>query len=407
MLLLTGDQSSGRRNDLIVAIKQTRPTPQLNYEWTKEMNALELITDLHHDHIVQWYAAFSIDTRRFLMFEWADGGNLWDFWEKESVVNYDIGSMRTVVYQSLEQFRGLAHALAKLHIEKKFRHGDIKPQNILRFKNKTLLGLWKIADFGLARRHNSATRKRFETITKSTTVEYEAPEAFRATSGFSSLTRLCDLWSVGGLILEHVIWLLHGFDELKRFRREVQGLSADKRPLYEPDPSGTQSKIRPVVKDWLDTMRSPCRGTALGDLLDLVESNLLVVIPEEARNWEEALNNGIAEASPLRGVRASAPELYRELCRIMSKVRRTDIEGSAYLFPDKPRQAFTAPRHRRTFTHRDSPQSTGGSRLHAGHAGAALSTPAQDKEEPEAPVCAVHSSNSLAFSADRTTLPAE
>lgn len=309
------------------------------------MKALEGISNLNHDHLVRWFAAFTKGSKRYLMFEWADGGSLRDFWKKTSPSEFNLDRTRILIRETLVQFQGLADGLCKLHMDKRFRHGDIKPENILRFKDGTLVGRLKIADFGLSRQHNKETVGRGPTITKFTTMEYESPEGFKAAAGNAALSRLSDIWSMGCVILEYIIWLLYGFEELERFHAEIQGISKNKRPLYENAPSG-QARIRPRVVLWMQHMRPACVGTAIGDLLELVERNLLV-IPTRP-DWKAALDGNVAKARPPPGERASAPELLKEINSILSKVGKES--GQAYLFKGESRDRLKAPPPRRATT---------------------------------------------------------
>lgn len=98
------------------------------------------------------------------MFLWADGGNLRDFWK-----NHPNPEMKPeLVKEMIEQIRGMAEAIQKLHDwdnSKHYRHGDIKPENILRFpgRDTSQIGTLKISDLGSAQHHNVATRLRQRT----------------------------------------------------------------------------------------------------------------------------------------------------------------------------------------------------------------------------------------------------
>jgi serine/threonine protein kinase len=132
----------------------------------------------------------------------------------------------------LEQFRCLAHALNQMHhytppesseeartlspirineptSNTNWRHGDVKPGNILRFTDPNSsgwLGTLKLGDLGRARQHNVKTQQRKQgTREKFGSWRYEAPETFTALEGRS---RLYDIWSFGCVIVDAVIWLL-------------------------------------------------------------------------------------------------------------------------------------------------------------------------------------------------------
>lgn len=94
------------------------------------------------------------------MFEWADGGNLREFWTTTPHLS------KTLVRDVLFQLQGLADALEKMH-SLNYRHGDMKPDNILRVKTsakhgprKVDVGTLKICDMGLSKQHITETRMR-------------------------------------------------------------------------------------------------------------------------------------------------------------------------------------------------------------------------------------------------------
>lgn len=133
---------------------------KLEAEWSREVKAHQEITKLHNPNIIQFMAAVTRDHERFLMFEWADGGNLREFWSRTPRLT------RPFVKNVIAQLRGLAHALEEMH-SLKYRHGDMKPENILRIKPdanqaaSTLdVGTLKICDLGLSKQHIAETRLR-------------------------------------------------------------------------------------------------------------------------------------------------------------------------------------------------------------------------------------------------------
>lgn len=128
-------------------------------EWQKEAQAHQDITELRHHHIINCIAAISRGFENFLMLEWADGGNLRQFWNK-----YKPRLTTTLVQDTIYQLYGLADALEKIH-QKGYRHGDMKPENILRMSaqakqlgsSEINIGTLKINDMGLAETHENAT----------------------------------------------------------------------------------------------------------------------------------------------------------------------------------------------------------------------------------------------------------
>ncbi|RYC63133.1 hypothetical protein CHU98_g3091 [Xylaria longipes] len=173
----------------------------------------------------------------------------------------------------------------------------LDPITILRFgpTDDNILGTFKIGDWGLAKLHSMATvlrkEKGLDTTTKYGTPLYEPPEV--QLGEVKLLSRQYDVWSMGCIILEIIIWLLYGYDGVKKFRSDVRGFSRDPLPcyVYKTESGEHKATLRPVVIEWLNYMtdREPrCDPeTALGALLSLVRNKLLIVeLPPEMGQTE-------------------------------------------------------------------------------------------------------------------------
>ena len=237
------------------------------------------------DHVVRFITAFQRgdgnSTSYYLMFEWADGGNLEDLWKEVP----NPGLSETFIKKTITQFEGLAKALKSTHYEENdtsqdtgTRHGDVKPENILRFQptDDNILGRLKLGDWGLAKYHNTATMNRKNaTDTDYGTILYEPPEM--KVGPVRIIGRQYDVWSMGVIFVELMIWLLYGYEELKRYRAEIRGRSDNSTPCYET--IGETTQVHGVVKTWMEHMaQDPAcdERKALGELLKLVRENLLV-----------------------------------------------------------------------------------------------------------------------------------
>lgn len=145
--------------------------------WEDEAKALRDINQLDHPNITRCIAAIRRGGRRYFVFAWAEGGNLQEYWENVERQSPNAKSIQ----QMVEQLRGLADALDALHNcrnndngllgipgtgnkdkDRSIRHGDLKPENVLRFLSgpgakaslaAQDLGTLKIADMGLAKQH--------------------------------------------------------------------------------------------------------------------------------------------------------------------------------------------------------------------------------------------------------------
>ena len=255
---------------------------------------LRIINEKRNEHILRFFGAFTKgddekNRNYYLLFEWADGGSLEDAWKE----NPRPETSKELVQQAAWQLLGLAEALKITHAATKIRHGDIKPQNILRFGNTTdsIFGTLKIGDWGLAKYHANTTvwraEKGVKTTTRYSTRLYEAPEV--ELGKLEVLGRQFDIWSMGCLMLELLIWFLYGFDCVERFRDDVRGRSQDGLPCYEAtDPDdGTlvRARLRKIVVMWMDYIEAEkaCdSSSAMGELLRIIRNDLLVVeLPKE------------------------------------------------------------------------------------------------------------------------------
>ncbi|KAI6360869.1 hypothetical protein MCOR25_006604 [Pyricularia grisea] len=164
------------------------------------------------------------NSRYYFIFPWADS-NLHDFittkHPKLSSLSRDVALVRWMARQML----GLAEALKLVHrtegvgaVDTKKthgRHGDIKPQNILWYRGVgDDMGTLKLADFGAAEFHSEhSVNVQAELAQHSPT--HRAPE--HDTSAF--VTPRVDVWSLGAVLLELVVWYMCGYQGWKDFTR--------------------------------------------------------------------------------------------------------------------------------------------------------------------------------------------
>ncbi|KAH0432247.1 tol-like protein [Colletotrichum camelliae] len=337
-----------------VAIKEILTTEndkdlkqEIETNFNLEASALSDISTLEHEHIIERIAAITIDARHYFMFQWADGGNLREFWKQ----NPQPKLTPELIQQSLYQLRGLADALVALHHfkdEANYRHGDLKPENVLRFKDKTFVGHFKIADMGLAKRHTEATDARGgPTSTKFGTTRYEPPET--VTNPLNARSRLYDVWSLGCIILEYIIWLLYGYDKLQEFSNNIQ---SDTGCFYLTESGGDRpgvkiAKVHPTVVSWMEYVGNDpecSTRTAMRDLLALVRDKLLVVALQADKdtklafdtNYVSVTDTDASEPLPVSSYRARATAVNSILQEIWERGKSDD----SYLLASKTRPVF-------------------------------------------------------------------
>jgi hypothetical protein len=163
------------------------------------------------------------------------------------------------------------------------------------------LGIW--ARGGRAQFHMGVTRKRNEIeIANWVTRKYEPPDTF-VDGGNRSTSRLYDVWSLGRVFLEAVVWILYGLDELKNFddttsRRKTQGTSYWTR-------RGDSAEISQMAGLWMSTIldKDPeCNvpgESALADLMKLIKNKMLVVeLPPNSDEFTPGCRKTLQQNSP-------------------------------------------------------------------------------------------------------------
>lgn len=239
------------------------------------------------------------------------------------------------------------------------RHGDLKPENILRFAGPDFqeeLRILKIADMGLAKQHAVATEYRDGLIaTRWGTVRYEAPEAQTA-SGNQPRSPLYDIWSMGCINFEFVIWLLYGNDQVETFYERLQ--SQSRRPcsyftLSETDGGRQKVELSPLVRHWINHIRTKdpeyAQESAISDLVDLIDEKLPVVPIKTRRptrrrpagGWVAGQSGQTADSGDKDNVRYRATvRIFRDsLDEILGKVE----SGRDYLLTASSQERIPPP----------------------------------------------------------------
>jgi serine/threonine protein kinase len=247
----------------------------------KEHNILQKIKDLQHRHIIRHFVSIDQGSDGYIVFPWADGGDLHYYWENSLEEN-----PRKRAIWSMQQMAGIATALDLLHKTLNCRHGDLKPLNILCFTEdgETVL---RISDFGIARIHNTQTIfRKAATSTLGLTQSYQGPEVeFERVNKNVHLprSRKYDIWSLGCIFLEFAIWLLCGAKTIEEFAhaRGVNPSSTESSvPLYEvTDKASKAARVHQLVSWTIERMLCDdprCKGdTALRALLYLIKDQML------------------------------------------------------------------------------------------------------------------------------------
>ncbi|WKT38280.1 Protein kinase domain [Fusarium oxysporum f. sp. vasinfectum] len=277
----------GHNDHLEVALKQMTV---LEHHWfVREMEILRIVQQIvlrnQQLHLVTPISSYSThgpgESKGFLLFPWANGGNLKVFWKLDenkdgvvSKINLDQPPDRMV--WTFQQMAGLCKALVELHShpfpsggkDANCRHGDLKPENILAFREGGT-DVLRIADLGLAKFHLKSTsdRKRAKEYTETVTgtTQYMPPE-FHVNG---QISRRHDVWSLGCIFLEFIIWTAWGLEGLDKFNwRDNEEFWQNRR-----DP---EDVVHDNIKHWIESMRNALMpNTALRDILELITSKML------------------------------------------------------------------------------------------------------------------------------------
>lgn len=320
------------------AVKEITPDAQerseLEQTFAKEAENLRAMSNHRSDHIIRFATAFTLgddeeSKRYFLVFEWADGGCLEELFKGHQNPTLTKGLIQSAV----KQIEGLARALQMTHDKAQIRHGDLKPGNILRFNasDEDIIGTLKIGDWGLAKYHAVATELRGEhTLTIHGTAMYEPPEVdpnlHIGLDGKKVFSRQYDVWSMGCIILEVIIWLLYGYNGVEDFRIDVRNHKSTNRiPCYDvevvkgSDPVRYKAKVRPIVTKWMDHLAGEAlcgANQALGALLRIVREDLLNVdlpTPRLERSGSSNAAGGYSDPNPvIPGISVRAPTFREE-----------------------------------------------------------------------------------------------
>ncbi|KAK1981478.1 hypothetical protein LZ30DRAFT_720085 [Colletotrichum cereale] len=305
-----------RNGSVEIALKKASEVPEFVDFFNKEATNLDKLRNFKSKHLIKPIAAYEHRGERCLLFPWADGGNLYEFWARYTGDRMAKDKLEWVT----DQLTGLFSALKELS-SSNCRHGDLKPENILLFDdkgNKTLI----IADLGLAAFHakDALTRVRkaadLHTLTPPGTSRYEPPEMDkdreRAMPTWKPRSRAYDIWSMGCVVLELLIWIAYGIEKLDKFRDETAYFWEKNEGTYQVK-SQAQTYMDKMSKKWRKDHESVCR-----DLLRFVQSSLLVVAAPDDKSSHQR-----------RATASEAHDRMKEICERNDNETRNGDHGLA------------------------------------------------------------------------------
>ncbi|KAI0868002.1 kinase-like domain-containing protein [Hypoxylon argillaceum] len=268
-----------------VAIKviETEKTFQL------EKKNLAAIQGLNNPHLIKHIVTYQRDMVYYVVFPLANGGSLLSFWEQKN----EFPRSGELILWALQQMLGLADATRALHYgfqgQIHCRHGDLKPANILHFEGDKGSSL-VIADLGVSSIHDKPTNQRLgATMTKATTLSYEAPEAYDDESKKRPRSRTYDIWSLGCVFLEFTIWLLYNFNAIKNFEHNRHDRHQNPDASFYELRDG-KAVVPQTVEDAVKALKDDSRlrdNSALKALVNLISEKLLVPVVKDRFNAQE------------------------------------------------------------------------------------------------------------------------
>ncbi|KAF2826432.1 kinase-like protein [Ophiobolus disseminans] len=235
-----------------------------------EHKVLSILHHLKHPSILELLASYTHQGKHSLIFPLATGGDLHDF--LIDIHRPEPFVQDNAVYTAMA---GLGSALATLHeyrsttfdMELMGYHHDLKPRNILVSGSRFIL-----SDFGLSKLE---ARDESKTDFKVGKGHYLAPECEDLLNQFKKgvITRASDVWSLGCVMLEVIIFMRYGSEGVHQFRdeRRYQVGNFVTRTFF------VGADLNPVVISW--TKKLSAEDIETRRFADLV-LKMLRIVPE-------------------------------------------------------------------------------------------------------------------------------
>jgi hypothetical protein len=229
-------------------------------EFKKEVDILKKFSWDGHPNLISLLATYEQFNQYFLMFRWAES-DLHQFWKDNPSPLVD---KETVLWMAT-QCAGIADGLRRIHTYRDSldtrqepddplygRHGDIKPENILLFRNSddpTDRGTLKLADFGLADFRSKDSKSNVRRSQIGNTMAYRPPEC--DTPECATISRSYDIWTLGCVYLEFITWAIGGFSLCRNFTKlrlskDLLIKDVNVSTFFELE-NGSEPRVKPVV----------------------------------------------------------------------------------------------------------------------------------------------------------------
>ncbi|KAI1214230.1 kinase-like protein [Annulohypoxylon truncatum] len=294
-----------RQEKEVFAIKKLRSKNKKQFD--SEVESLKRFSNGNHPHLIKLLATYRHGQDYHLIFPWAEG-NLVDFWKRHPKPYRTY----TCILWLAAQCRGIAEGLRMIHDGdfgdsslslndvKKGRHGDIKPENILWFKNSTSTDttetdVLKISDFGLTRWHRDISNNKKYANGLPVSPTYRAPENHLG----HPVSQPWDIWTLACLYLLFLTWYLCGWEEgVDEFSKQRTAQSSSYIPednFFNLGQKGTGSEYGASLKDcvvaWINKLHTT-EGCSLfiHEFLDLISDDMLRIRYDKRHNCGDILD---------------------------------------------------------------------------------------------------------------------
>jgi len=261
-----------------------------------EVNFANRIKKIRNDHLNKLLVSFTMSEQYCLVFPWAEC-DMDSYWSEHAPETWDIKWIAA-------QCRGLASALAVIHNDDESqvqadmprerrlygRHGDIKPSNILWFKNHAKYkngGVLVLSDFEFGCFHRESSRSMIRDGGIPITPRYKPPE-LAVEDG--CVDRSLDIWCLGATFVELVTWRVRGYEAVHQTFTEARRADAHYgghrlESFFRLTRRHSGPEVKPSVTAWIKGLQAEIRSRLpsaafLDSLLSLVESDMLIVDPK-------------------------------------------------------------------------------------------------------------------------------
>ncbi|KPM37031.1 hypothetical protein AK830_g9515 [Neonectria ditissima] len=297
--------STTQAKDVYYAVKQVEGSGDGAFK--KEVSNLNRFSGKEHPNLIRLLCTFSIGDKHHLLFPCADG-NLQELWKEQHKPQASTSDPERGVWFS-GQCLGIVEGLLRIHrqgadrvgdilrsiprsdVKKYGRHGDLKPENILWFRNHQArdedydMGLLKISDFGLMRFHGTVSMSQVDARRLAVSPTYRAPEFDIS----DEVSQAYDIWSLGCVLLEFVIWYLKGWPGVDSFsksraKEDIYSDAGIAQDIFfshvKTNGQWAASKNKAVHEEFSRLYADPNCSDFIQDLLEFVEDKLLRIRPK-------------------------------------------------------------------------------------------------------------------------------